>query len=273
MQFGQDMDGPNDFSAARGRFVRHPAADLDRTLPKGLVFELLCEDFDVHPDDPDLCAKVNVRLAAEGEERARVLAERKLLKLCRRAEAVLAADLAAANHDSEIADAFMDVKLPARPKIPYFDALPSSVRSDLSSSELRQELRRVRAIPKKDRFHKADEALLRLKEFIERVAGWEREIKDLEDRHEVTAAREEAARAVARTHKLLPELVETPATTSAGVAAKCRVMKAVLKAGYGHHDVFDDLASSIYDAGELLHSDKPRTARPPRSDVGQPANI
>ena len=57
-------DVRNDFSAGRTRFARHPAYRLADDLRKGVVFEVLCAELGVEPDDPELCTKVNAIMRA-----------------------------------------------------------------------------------------------------------------------------------------------------------------------------------------------------------------
>ena len=42
--------------------MRHPAFDALEDCRKGVAFEVLCAEFNVDPEDPDLCAKVNAAL-------------------------------------------------------------------------------------------------------------------------------------------------------------------------------------------------------------------
>ena len=63
LEFGQEMDGPNDYEAATRRLMRHPDRDATEGLRKGVVFETLCGELGIRPDDPAFCAKVNERMA------------------------------------------------------------------------------------------------------------------------------------------------------------------------------------------------------------------
>ena len=269
--FGQDEDGRNNFSQSTDRFRKHPASSYRKELPEGLIYEVLCEDFGVDPEDQDLFAKVNARLKAEREERERVLAERNLLKLCRRAEGIIREDQRLEDRFSELSDSFMDLPKPEKPDAGPF---PSKYAS-MSYADALAELKRARTIPR-DRLETWKAGVLatgRFKRLVEEKKAYEAAMLALETEHGLRQADVASTKASQRTRAVVSQIAAMQARTPRAVAAKCRVVKLCLDIGWGLQDEFETLAHSVFESGELLHTDKPRTPRPPRSDVGQPAHI
>lgn len=265
LMHGEDEDGRNDFTAASDRFREHPAFGYRDDLPVGLVYELLCQDYGVEHSDPAFCDKVNSKVRAEMVERKLAEAERKLLRLCRSADHILKEDARLEAALSNIDDAFGDVEKPARPA----DGMLPSSYGNMSFGEAREQLRQARTTPKDklDYWKVAALATGRFKAFVDALKVYETRMHALEDEHGLTAARKAADTASRRSRTIIAEIAAIPATSPSGLAAKCRVMKVCRETGWGLHDVFEDLATSIFDEGAhcgemLLPTYRPRRSEP-----------
>ena len=104
------------------------------------------------------------------------------------------------------------------------------------------------------------------------MKAYEARLQALKVEHGLLQAESASAKANRRTRAIVAEIAALPAHTPRAVAAKCRLAKLCRETGWSLDDEFADLAQSIFDNGELL-SDVPRTARPPRSNVGHSAQI
>ena len=141
--FGRDEDGRDNFGQSSDRFRQHPASGYRKELPEGLIYEVLCEDFGVDPDDRNLFAKSNACLKVERAEREQVRDERKVLELCRRAEPILREDERFEYLFSDLTDSFMNVPKPTKPD---YGAFPASYMR-MTYREIRDELQKARKTP------------------------------------------------------------------------------------------------------------------------------